>query len=863
MRVPLAVVLIVLSLLLAGPVQALDWAGKVANDRRDLKSPSPLVRLRALSRMGQYPDAEIIPLTLRMLQDVDARVQRAAAAIAGDRRLSQAVPILTQWLTHWDMDNRVAAAENLGRIGDTHAIKSLIRTLADPEIKVRLEVIKALGQLRSKNADEVIPLLGRLRDTSSKVRMAAVKVLAARSDRRAVIPLMGRLEDSAREVRVATIAALGELGDEKAGPSLVRLLRDPDAEIVAAAIKTLGALRFQGGVEPLIDLFKNGAARHRVEAASALASLGSPLSLQALAGSLQSPSLRAAAQAALVEAGPKAQTAIMELLRDPRTQRKIAIAAVEVARDARLRQTVPLLIEQVHVGKLPLLLLIQTLGRIADPGAQRCLLGLLDHRNLDVHMAALDALSNVIDERAAEPLVRLLTRDNRARSGPVPRPRGEAALACGADGARCDRQLRIKVLGYLGRLASRLATPRLQQLARSHDRVIARAATAALSQARDPRACPALVELLGHRDRIVRRIASQALGRIADLRALPPLLRLCRDSLGAIRVVCLQALGGVLRGKTDDRAFAMLKEMIASTDRSAFLAATDALAAMRDPRTAALLRQRYPTLTLDLQRKVVEVLGNDSASTLATRQFLVERLRGKGPPLLRSAAAWSLGKLEIAGDKDARRALMAAARDTDWMVRTNAVAALARATCATKGRGHLAMFRAMSTDAVPHVRANAVLGLGLCRDRSAIDLLLHGLLGDRSPWVRANALRALRMLQPTRGPTALQSRDRRRWTDVDHLTRTVIQEDVDARVRRIARRMLEPSAPPQGSWIGLYVLDQLHRPLRNAKVLLITPSGMVRAATSDGRAELWEENLSDGFCFSELPSPTLTQTSEN
>jgi len=59
------------------------------------------------------------------------------------------------------------------------------------------------------------------------------------------------------------------------------------------------------------------------------------------------------------------------------------------------------------------------------------------------------------------------------------------------------------------------------------------------------------------------------------------------------------------------------------------------------------------------------------------------------------------------------------------------------------------------------------------------------------------------------------------------------------------------------------VLDQLHRPLRNAKVLLITPSGMVRAATSDGRAELWEENLSDGFCFSELPSPTLTQTSEN
>jgi len=859
-------ILVAVSLLLRGQASALDWAGKVQKDIRDLKHSDVQVRLRALDRLGQYRDREVIPLILKALEDPDPKVQHAAASLAGERGLRQAVPALLRWLSHWDATNRLSAAENLGRIGDNRAVKNLVRALVDPDLKVRMEVIRALGRLNTPNRDAVIPLLGRLGDTNAKVRKAAVQVLAGKRDHRAVIPLMGRLEDSAREVRIAAVVALGELGDAKAGPSLVRLLRDPRPDVASAAIRTLGKLRFEGATEPLVDLFKSGASRHRDEAASALANLGTDLAIRALVAGLTSPSLRPAARSALVDAGPRAQDLIVELLQDPRTERAVGVAAVEIARDARLRQAVPVIVEQIRVGKLPLLLLIQTLGKISDARAQRPLLDLLAHPNLEARAAALIGLDRIIDERAAAPLVRLLDDQNR--------------------------NLRIRVIGYLGRLASRLATPRLLALARGTDRAVARAAVAALARARDPRASPTLVDLLGHRDRTIRRQASQALARIASRGSVDPLLELCRDSLAAIRVVCLQAIGGVMRGKTDDKVFALVKEMSSGTDHSVFLAATDAMAAMRDPRIPTLLIQRYHSLEPPLQRKVVEIIGNDPSYAGTSFPFLLQRL-GEAQPELRSAAAWSIGKLGLRGTIAPR--LMNATRDPSWMVRVNAVAALAR----LRQVKNQSLFRVLASDPVAYVRANAVLALGLSapptrptgphvstpaarrptgqhlfapparptgprstRDPGNTRLLMERLLGDRSPWVRINALRALRQLSAPPTRKQLRAPDGRRWNDVTALTRSVLKEDVDQRVRQVAKRLLEPNEPDEGGWIGLYLLDPARRPLRSSPVLLVTPSGLVRAAVSDGRGELWEENTTDGYCYSELPPPML-KPSEN
>jgi HEAT repeat protein len=811
---------------LMAPMRAvgLDWAGKVQKDVRDLSSPDVQVRLRALRRVARYRDRKVKPLLLKALRDVDPQVQRLAASLVAQRGIREAVPSLLRWLSHWDQATRLSAAVNLGDLGDPRAVKTLVRALVDPELKVRLEVIAALGKLTSPDRVEVVPLLGRLRDTSSKVRKAAVEVLAGKRDRRAVIPLMGRLDDSAREVRIAAIAALGTLGDEKAGPSLVRLLRNSDHEVVSATIDTLGRLQYKGATEPLIDLLKGGSTTHRDRTASALGKIGTELALRALVSGLANRTLRPATTAALVEVGNKSAPFIADLLKDPRTPRDVAIAGVTVARSARIKRAVPLIIEHLRLGKLPLHLLVETLGHIGDARAQRPLLDLLNHPSLDIRLTALRALRSVVDRRAAEPLVRLL---------------GDPS-----------RKLRLRVIRYLGRLGSRLATPRLLRIARGNDRGLARAAVQALSRSRDSRAVNTLVGLLSSRDRTLRRMASQALARIHDPRSVQPVLRLCKDSLGSVRVTCLQTLGGVLRGTTNDDALALLEKMIRGSDRAVFLAAVDALAAMRDPRIAKLLIRRYPKLNPVLQRKVVAVLGNN-ASAKAALPHLLSVLRAKEASL-KSAAAWAVGKL---GRPDPTKQLMSAARDPSWQVRTNAVAALAR-LARPRARP---LLRMLLSDPVPYVRANAVLGLGNIGDRKSIETLLKQVLDDRSPWVRVNTLRALIRMK-VRGP--LRTPDgRRSWKSLDELTHSVSREDLDARVRATARHLLRrDSGNPmdrEGTWVGLFLLDYQRRPLRNAPVILVTPSGLIRAGFSDSRAELWEENLVDGYCYSELPPPTL------
>jgi HEAT repeat protein len=804
----------VVTLLLAGnPATALDWAGKIQRDRKDLRSTDVAVRLGALERLAHYHDSQVNRLIIQALDDVDPRVQRLAASLAADRRLREAVPILMRWLTHWEDAVRLSAAQNLGRIGDGRAVRSLVRALVDPDLKVRLAVIKALGKLSTPTNHEVVPLLGRLRDTNAKVRRAAVEVLASKKDRRAVIPLLGRLGDSAREVVIAAVQALGEIGDPGAGPSLVRLLRDPSADVVSAALDTLGKLRYNGATEALVDLFKSASVEHRSKAAAALAKLATDQAIAALVSALGSPTLQGAAKAALAEAGPRASAHLVELINNPRTARPVAVAAVEIARDARIEAAVPGIIQHVRAGRLPLLLLVRTLGTIGASEGQRTLLDLLAHPSPEVRLAALDALRPVVDERAAEPLIKLLDSQSR--------------------------RVQITAVEYLGRLRSRGATPRLMRLATSTSRRVARAAVRALSLSRDPRAIPVLVQLLGHRDRTMRRFASQALARIHDPGALTPLLRLCQDSLAGVRVVCLQALGGILRGRSDDAALALLVNVIKGNDRSAFLAATDALAAMRDRRIPPLLIERYADLDPVLKRRVIDVLGSDPSYTSVALPFLLKVL-GTGAPELKAGAAWALGKL---GNSQAERQLALAARDSSWMVRANAVAALAR----LRAGSARSLLRMLVTDSVPYVRANAALGLGWLNDRGAARLLHKRLLDDRSPWVRLNAMRAVASLGvPLKGSGSPRQ-----------IATRMAKEDADPRVRAMAGRLLRARASRATSWIGMYLVDREGKPARNAPVVLVTPGGLLRVAFSDPRGELWEENLPEGACYAELPPASL------
>ena len=803
----------------AGPGRAIDWDGKIRQYARQLKDPSARVRRAALQKLAQLPVGVSSRYILLSLADPDLNMQREAAQIAVERKLPGALPVFGRWLANWDERVRVVAARSLGDYGDASMARPLIRTLSDPDHKVRLAAVHALGKLKVAGRKEIIPLLGRLNDTSAQVRQAVVEVLGRKQDRRVVIPLIGRIQDNSSAVRRAVARALGQLGDKGAGPTLARMCRDNSHDVARAAVEALGELRFDGATELLIDLLQRGPVRVREQAALALGQLGSPRALAALAAALRSVALRKAARKALVSVGAAAAPQLNELLRDPRTPRAVALAAVRVASAGRVRAATDQLVAQLRLGRLPRTLLIAALGRIGDPRAQRPLLEQLESQNHEVRAAALAALEGVVDARAGEPLLPLLADENL--------------------------QIRLRTVRLLGRLRARVATARLMALARGKDRKLVRAAVRALGQVGDARAVPTLVASLRAPDRQTRRLAGQALALLRNTAAAGAVLRLCKESGGARRVSCIQALGGVLRGTRGDAAAdKYLASMLASQDRSAFFATMDAVSAMRAPSMPRRLMRRYRSLDLIQQRRVVQALGNHPAAARSSLSFLLRVLRSPDPGL-RAAAAWSLGQLGAAA---ALVPLQKATRDRHWSVQVNAAASLAR----MRSRKTASLLRGLTAARNPHVRANALLGLAWLGDRGAVQkLLLDRLSSDYSPWVRLNAARGLRAL----GVAPIQLSAELRFTSFGELARHLAQKDPDHRVRSVARELLLPPGTRHAGrdWIVLFLLDHDRKPMRNTQVLLVTPTGLVKAAASDPLGEVWEEGVGQGRCHVEAP----------
>jgi HEAT repeat protein len=69
-------------------------------------------------------------------------------------RRQAALEVLIATLVDHDRELRVAAAEALGRVGQTAAIRPLLRTLQDEEAEVRIAAAKSLELLYGKPTPE-------------------------------------------------------------------------------------------------------------------------------------------------------------------------------------------------------------------------------------------------------------------------------------------------------------------------------------------------------------------------------------------------------------------------------------------------------------------------------------------------------------------------------------------------------------------------------------------------------------------------------------------------------------------------------------------------------------------------------------
>jgi len=452
-------------------------------------------------------DAEAVNELTSALQHPDHNTQRMVAEV-----FRQAIPALMTALDGDNLDMQQAAAKALGQLGDTRAVEPLIAALhEDRNSNVRQAAAEALGQLGDTRAVE--PLIAALRHPIPVlyVQQAAAKALGQLGDTRATDPLVDTaLRDRDLDVRQAATTALKRLRDARAVEPLIDALRDPDLDVQQAAAKTLGQLQDIQATKPLIDALQHQDLNMRQAAAEALGQLGDTWAVTSLMGAaLRDPHLdvRRTAAKALGQLGDAQAVEHLVTALDDKDEDVRRAAIRTLGYIWKLKEVIDLGDEDAGVRRRA----TEALGRLGDGRAVRPLIAALRDRDKEVRRAVTKSLK-WFDE-AIPSLTTALGNDNRD-----------------------IRQVAAEALGQLGN--ARAVEPLVAALQEELDWGMRRAVIRALGL------IWGLKEVidLGDEDADVRCRAAEALGRLGDERAVEPLIASRQDPDTKVRKEAIRAL---------------------------------------------------------------------------------------------------------------------------------------------------------------------------------------------------------------------------------------------------------------------------------------------------------------------------------
>jgi len=297
-----------------------------------------------------------------------------------------AIPFLTDRARSDNVPLRTAALDGLAKILP-ESLPSLKTLLADKNPALRVATISALAKAGPGAKESVDILVPTLTDSDESVRKAAISAVT-RIGPAAIPALTGLTENKNAEVRVAALNVLTQLGpaDKATLSSLRKLMKDPQPEVRAAAIRWLVRSIPPGPeakefMEPLAPVLSDKDWHTRRSASLALGKAGAIAvdALIALVENSDNPTARAEAILALGTIGPGAKGAIKPL--------------IEVLRDPT----------QGHLH-------IQVMASLAkmNPDAGVALVGLLNDRDTNVRVLAINALAPEQARTAKDTLVKML-----------------------------------------------------------------------------------------------------------------------------------------------------------------------------------------------------------------------------------------------------------------------------------------------------------------------------------------------------------------------------------------------------------------------------------------------------------------------
>ncbi len=558
---------------------------------RALDSKDPEERRQAVASL---PDAGEVAfgLLVRALGDEDWRVRKEATAIAiavgpvpklvddlvrvfhpgenvGLRNAAvealagfggPVMGALGDELPKLDPDGRKLVVDTLAKMGVPASLAVLKRALDDDDPNVRAATVEAIASVGAAAIDEAVPLLERCLESDDRfLKLAAlgglnsleVPILWTRIEKLLDDPILFR----------AALSAAGRSGNAAAGPRLV-------AALVASAPS-----RWTDALAALSEYCRLSE-KTLDSARTALSEAGVDLHTRLLRATRPSEEL-AGRRLALVLAGALGTREAASAAADALVDDRVA-AEAEEALSMIGPAAVGVLVARIRTGdEASRTASLDLIGRLVDESthesAIEAVVAALDDESDEVVRAALNALSDVGDERCLAPVAKRL---ESSAAAPI---RRAAATALGECARRHPDAARELVEN---------ATPESNDALAATVILDALVATVLGSPERD---IAFLSDALHNLNTTVRRTAIDALAAHSSDAAVDAVAFALTDEEREVQLAAVRALGRLGSGNRSSGVERLLDLVSNSEDESLVAAAVRALGDSRDPRALAVL----------------------------------------------------------------------------------------------------------------------------------------------------------------------------------------------------------------------------------------------------------------------------------
>jgi HEAT repeat protein len=655
----------------------------------DLRSSDPAVRERAAARLEQASAVHHPAAFVDVLKAGDWQVRRAAVQGLSRHASRELLTSLIDAMKHQHHDFNVlgSALQLLSRL-DLDVAGPLAALLRDPDPNLRIQAALALADQPGPVAGDA--LMAALDDEHVNVRFQAIESLGRLRWSGAVDRLSAIAESRDFFLAFPAVDALSRIEDPRVAPRLASLLDDEGLAVPAA--EALGRLAGGEVVRPLtLALDRPNAPVSNI--ASALATLHDRYERLYGGGDY----VAAEFQAVVSPAGAQ------RIVDAVRTTRGDALRALVLllgwAPDGGAEAALVGLLAEADVRDAAL----ETLVRRGGSPIVSALVQQLGSDDLDVQLAAIDALGRLGDRQAAGPLAsllgtsravsvavagalahlgdpsvmdqlfaRLTDPDAAVRQAVIgalhslghPEMEGRIAALLAGDDPR-GRESAVRIAGYFGYPACLDA---VLACCDDPDERVSRAALEQVPHLLEDRALPVLARAMAHEAPRIRAAAASALGHVAG--SGDALIAALADEDPWVRYFAARSLAG----QPYEAAIETLGR-VAAGDRAPHvrIAAVAAIGAIGGAHGARLLTQQVDSVDPALAAAAIRALGD------------VRHPAGL-PPLLRALKSEDSSRSISAAEALAARGDGEAVAALRWMAGAQAGAGVVRAALEGLGR---------------------------------------------------------------------------------------------------------------------------------------------------------------------------------